>query len=70
MPEVKCFIKTALCQRCISQKRLAEALGLDYQKLNRIINGFDPAPFDFDKRCFDFLENYDKTQILNFSLQK
>ncbi len=43
-------IKAELARRGRKIKALAIALGWEYGKLSRIINGFQPVPADFDRQ--------------------
>jgi hypothetical protein len=44
------WIKADLVRQGKTQKILALAITMDYDKLNRIINRFDPEPADFQER--------------------
>ena len=52
-------IKAELARRGKKIKELAIALGWEYGRVSRILNGFQPASMDFDRRVNMILKTWD-----------
>ena len=56
-------LKLEVFKRNKKLKDLADALPIPYQRLSRVINGFDPEPDGFKMKCFRVFTIWDKEKF-------
>lgn len=64
MPAVLTSYKVELAKRGRKIRDLAEAMNLPYNKVSRVLNGYDIPPIDFDKRTIGVFEQWDKNEAV------
>lgn len=59
MPAILTNYKVELAKRGRKIRDLAETLGMPYNKISRVLNGYDSPAIDFDKNVLAVLKKWD-----------